>query len=343
MIHPSSAHSNGTTSAVGRRRNRRLKCPYDDCIHEGTFHREYELQRHVRVKHEGKKPFQCPFPGCFNRTEVTSYARADKLTSHIRNVHARHAGKLLDCCMDGCTQKPLPFDLLGVHIWQAHVAKQNLWTQLGIHIHIENARALYAAASTAYRQCPLWRCAKSIPLTKFIQHLTTHTIEESYDDLEALESEGYLVSGDSNSRSQSELRTGPRPQQGHCSPSVQVYVKCPVCNQLFNVQNELQEHIDQEHLIAGAHKQHFIAWRRYARESQKFRHTGKSGMWSRWAVKFSSKGIECPYCQATLTQYDGGSHHIPMLANIEELTPYRRAILKLYPDFATHPIWGDLA
>jgi hypothetical protein len=31
-----------------------------------------------------------------------------------------------------------------------------------------------------------------------------------------------------------------------------------------------------------------------------------------------------------------------MLADPEEIKPYRRAILKLYPDFATHPVWKDL-
>ena len=159
VTQPSLTRSNGKTSAAGRHRNHHLKCPYDDCTHEGTFHRRYELQRHVLVKHKDEKPFQCPYAGCFSRNEKTAFARADKLTSHVRSVHARHADKLLECCAHGCNKTALPLDLLGVHIWQAQA------TPTVLSHFDEKARGLKAAASTAYRQCPLWRCAKMMPLS----------------------------------------------------------------------------------------------------------------------------------------------------------------------------------
>lgn len=36
-------------------------------------------------------------------------------------------------------------------------------------------------------------------------------------------------------------------------------------------------------------------------------------------------------------------HHIGMLADPKDIKPFRKAILKLDPAFADHPVWNDLA
>lgn len=182
-----------------------LKCPHISCTRKGTFPRTYELEWHIRVKHDGNKPFACPFPGCFKGTTAPSYSRSDKLTSHIRNVHSRHLDKLLDCCVEGCTSTPLPIDLLGAHICHAHSGW--CWSFPHYHIDDERARALHHAGSRAYRQCPLWRCAKLLRLTSFMAQLQEHTRVELSEVVASLASEGYQIVETSTLQRQSERQT----------------------------------------------------------------------------------------------------------------------------------------
>jgi len=54
-----------------------FECSHLGCSHKGTFLREYELERHIKTKHEKDRPFQCPVTGCFKRTQRTAFARSD--------------------------------------------------------------------------------------------------------------------------------------------------------------------------------------------------------------------------------------------------------------------------
>ena len=312
--------SEAKTSAVGHPGSRRLKCPRLDCNYEGIFHREYELQRHIQATHSGTKSFRCPFPGCYDRTEPTAFTRSDKLTSHIRSTHGRDSGKLLNCCVGLCNQVSLPIDLLGVHIIHRH----GMLMFEPPFIEDDKARGLVHAASTAYRQCPLWRCAKPLSLANLMQHLTTHTTGELDDEFEALRSDGYLVSEIAN------------------SPFVQVRVQCPVCHQTFIPHEDLQEHIDEEHLIAQGQQEHFRKWKKYSKDSQKLAHTCNFRPWKEWFTKRRWDVARCPCGVISFRTYML-DHHLSMMVDVEEIKPYRRAILKLYPDFATHPVWKDLA
>ena len=333
------ARKHGNSSKIKARKGPLLSCPHTNCTHEGSFLRRYELDRHIRVKHGGKKPFSCPFPGCFQGTVPPSYARADKLTSHIRNVHAKHRDKALHCCFPDCTQAPLPIGILGVHIRQAH----GWQTGTGrCHIADEGARAMCNAASTAHLQCPLWRCAKSSPLSLFMQHLEGHTSVELVEATDVLKSDGYHISHMTRSSPQLEPSDDYNAEEG--GSSVHVQVRCPVCDDAFGTHEALWGHIDEEHLVAGDHQSHFRTWRQCAEDSHKFVRTHRFHPWQEWSLDvYKVWDTICPSCGYYQRRYHSCDHHTSMLVDSDEIRPYRGAILKLYPEFATHPVWKDLA
>ena len=101
-------------------RSAHLNCTVTDCRHKKPFPRDYELQRHIQYMHCTDRPFCCPYLGCYKGQATSSFARPDKLTSHIRAVHGRQTETLLQCCITDCSCPPLPLDLLGQHIRFAH-------------------------------------------------------------------------------------------------------------------------------------------------------------------------------------------------------------------------------
>lgn len=314
-----------------------LKCPYGTCTHAGTFPRKYELNRHLRSRHFGDKPFCCPYSGCFNRKEVTAYARSDKLTSHIRNVHARHAKQRLNCCFYDCTKSAEPIDLLGIHIINAHSDRYG-------YIVDERARGLVAAASTAYRQCPLWRCTATLPLASFIGHLRTHTFDELYDYIHELRSEGYRIMQTPHALVSSSFELNAT-KEIERDISIHVLAECPLCSEFFESLDSLHNHIDELHVISEDQQEHYRLWKAHLQHSEKFKPGYRfASPWKVWNARKCIKKLVCPGCQYKERCYFGIEHQISMLADSKTLRPYRRAILKLYPDFATHPIvWRDLA
>ena len=326
----------GSKTVVKSKQGLQLKCPHANCTHARTFPRLYELKRHIRVKHGGQKPFSCPFKGCFKGATAPSYARSDKLTSHIRNVHGKHMEKLLDCCFDDCMSPPLTLDLLGLHIRHAH-AKPN---PFGEAVYCdEKARALVNAASTKYRQCPLWRCAKPLRLPNFIQHLSEHSTEDLEDAIAELNMEGYVISNKSHVRCNPELSDNEMVQASARSV-VRIRVRCPMCNDTFETLQSLQMHIVDEHLIAESQKEHYSAWKEYFR---KFSDRVKIlGPWGDWELVARIHHLTCPFCERPQIGAYSTDHHVSMLADTDEVKLHRRAILKLYPDFSTHPVWKDL-
>lgn len=318
-----------------------LKCPYVKCTYTGRFSRQYELDRHIVSKHEAKKPFTCPFRGCYAGTQVRSFSRSDKLTSHIRNIHGRHPKKVLDCCFAGCAQTALPLDLLGVHIRLSHNLASGDW------ITKQKARALMNAGSPAYHRCPLWRCCKSLPLSSFMQHLASHSkddLEESHEDLS---SDGFVVSDVPHSVSH-------HGNSSHASEpmisrsAMQILVSCPVCSQVFGDLEGLRVHIDEDHLIIPEQKDHFKAWKHAVQTMLSQQSTHKFEPWIYWPSVKGECVCKCPVCgqdeyQTLSKNWVVPDHRSTMLVNTANIKTYRRAILKLYPDFATHPVWKDLA
>jgi hypothetical protein len=87
-----------------------LACDHAGCSYVGTFRRQWELQRHVAVKHTTEKPFWCPVIGCIKGREAPAFARPDKLTAHIRAVHCNKNAQAI-CPTSTCPNTDLELEL----------------------------------------------------------------------------------------------------------------------------------------------------------------------------------------------------------------------------------------
>jgi hypothetical protein len=78
-----------------REAGKRLSCEYANCTYEGTFPRQWELQRHIAAKHITYKPYWCPMVGCVKVGGPARFARPDKLAAHVRAVHYSKGTKVV--------------------------------------------------------------------------------------------------------------------------------------------------------------------------------------------------------------------------------------------------------
>jgi len=235
-----------TTTTVTLRRKRgksegrkSFKCPYTCCNYQGTFRRRWELQRHIATKHAGDKKFPCPVVGCSTNGQTPTFARSDKLTSHIKATH-RSVGVKAICPATTCSCMPLELDLLGVHIKLCHLQKE----QEGVQKMI--CRALANAASIGYCQCLL--CKKRISLDDFPLHLSGHTTGDLDAAIPKLAEEGYIVSKLSCEHEKGSA--GPIIEWCFCGMT-SVEIACPMCDSRHLDRLSLKAHIEQAHVWTG--------------------------------------------------------------------------------------------
>ncbi|KAB8264686.1 hypothetical protein BDV32DRAFT_117399 [Aspergillus pseudonomiae] len=87
------ANSQATANARGARTPRRspqprdngtalFQCGWKDCTYDGTFGREAELIRHVKLLHVSPRSYECRMPGCGR-----VFNRRDNLFDHRRRAH----------------------------------------------------------------------------------------------------------------------------------------------------------------------------------------------------------------------------------------------------------------
>jgi hypothetical protein len=219
-----------------------LICTYVGCTYEGTFPRQWELQRHIATQHANRKPYRCPVVGCFKHGGVPAFARPDKLTDHIRAAH-QGKGASAVCPAPACTDTPLRLDLLSVHINLGHLEMEEKG-EVG-----KVFRALANAGSTDYRRCPLLSCKKKrVRIEEFLTHLFAHEIEDVEAASSELEREGYSVG-----------RAGCEYGEGHTGAVdgwcvcrlASVEVACPVCaSRHWDIQS-LKDHVGEAHVQVG--------------------------------------------------------------------------------------------
>jgi hypothetical protein len=204
-----------------------LKCEFAGCTYEGTFVRQWELQRHVSAKHTKDKPFWCPVVGCLKGRRAPAFARADKLTAHIRAVHCNREARAV-CPASSCGDRAVELDLLGVHVRLQHLTKKHGGVVGGL------LRAIANAASTDWRRCRVWRCRARVSLEGFPAHVLGHTSEEVSAVCSELGEEGYRV------------RRG-------AGTEVSVELECPVCGEYQGDKGILRRHMEGKH--AGREKE----------------------------------------------------------------------------------------
>ena len=312
-----------------------LKCSHDECNNARTFRSNYELKRHIRAKHDGQKPFVCPFPGCFKGKTASMFPRSDKVLTHIRGAPNHQRATVLKCPAEGCSFPAMELGILGVHI-RGHHLKDNPGCG--------TLKAVANAASSSRGQCPLWSCRKQMPLTMLIEHLMAHTRFELEAIALDLYSHGYLVVKDSCTHLTEEKHGGITLLPCPC-PVTGVMVICPVCAVVCGDHADFEAHVDETHLVAARKLDHFLSWRQYAREHNVWPKKQKFRPWSAWPTRDSKRWCNqvCPGCDHVMNQSSRVDHQINMLADEQQIRPYRGQILSLYPDFATHPVWSDLA
>jgi hypothetical protein len=152
-----------------------------DCEDEITFSRKSDSDRHRRLKHAhgDRLRFVCSAQGCFRGQAPWSFARSDKLTSHIKNTHNLDT-IFSHCPVKHCSYGPCTLEVLGVHIQHMH------------RTHKESRGVLNATSCKALR-CPLWRCRKHVSAKKLLNHVASHAKEDIEAAKPNLELSGLLV------------------------------------------------------------------------------------------------------------------------------------------------------
>jgi hypothetical protein len=186
--------SDAVTATTSRRQPRKhgkragLTCDHVGCSYEGTFRRQWELQRHIAAKHTSEKPFWCPVVGCIKGGGAPAFARPDKLTAHIRAVHYRGSAHAV-CPAATCADTALELDLMGVHVNLQHLESRSRHEG----VIRGSLRAIANAASSDHRHCLLWFCKVRVKLEDFPSHLLAHKSEELDAAANELVEEGYIL------------------------------------------------------------------------------------------------------------------------------------------------------
>lgn len=332
---PSGTLVHTTTDRSTSRKGKTLRCSVPHCQHEGLFARQYELHRHISTKHSDYKPFHCGAINCFNKTLPWRFARVDKLADHIRAKHHREV-LFSDCLAESCDIGPRTLEALAVHICLAH---PNLPGE---------ARAIVSVALGQKRKCPWWRCAKHISCDKFLAHLSDHQPDEIIASQDSIHFEGLVLDGTT-------VVTDVATAQTHGVPVIQI--ACPVCKTAHSNFEEFVRHLWASHLFvdASAGPDHFLEWRDTLKRlvHQISRTTvAKLYPWAALTADLhykSKRQFKCPRCPFVSNAYSNSStrnHHLTLLRPQEdivaELYPVRFQILRLYPEFVTHPVFHDL-
>jgi hypothetical protein len=321
----------GRRQLLAKRNN--LKC--HECEDEVTFSRMSDVDRHHRLKHSHgyHQHFVCNAQGCFKGQVPWSFARSDKLTSHIKTTHNPDT-IFSRCPIKGCTFGPCALEVLGVHVQRAHQDH-------------EAGRAVLNATSCKALRCPKWRCGKHVSAKKLLHHVASHAKEDVEAAKPNLELLGLLIQS--------------TPGYGFT-----IQVVCPICHAVSADIEKFTGHLVTSHLYTpeSGGSEHFDNWKAcLARNMPKYaivRHAVAGLLpWSHLRThKEYSGSFGCPSCPFSVAGFEGygldqedkrraiREHHLGLLRPeaevVKDLYPHRMQILRLWPEFVTHPVFADL-
>jgi hypothetical protein len=335
---PSKGGPSSTIRARKHTESLQLKCDFEGCTHQGTFPRDWELTRHKAKHNVGPGSFVCRAEGCFNKQMPWTFTRSDKLTSHIKAVHTRDtvfaACPIINCNLGRCN-----LETLGVHIERKH----KNWPE---------GRAVLNASTCKVRKCPLWRCGKSLTARELPGHVSEHAKDEVMEAISNLKSEGLNAAAISG------------------SSGMIITVSCPICDATSDDIGGFIAHLWTSHLfLAGSDGvDHFAAWKSTLTENTLSPEHAKIASLLPWTafeghLRFGcrQKMFRCSSCLLHCLRGDEGRRdlsesqraarnavsilHLSLLRPeaevIAELHPHRMQILRLYPEFVSHPVFAD--
>jgi hypothetical protein len=306
-----------------------LECDITGCDHEGTFARKFELKRHINSKHGGIRAYTCGALGCFKRGGTRwMFPRLDKLTDHTRAVHA-HSTPFSGCPVNNCNADPLPLDALGAHIQRAHPRC------------VAEARSVLNATTARRRKCPLSGCNNRLfSLDTFVVHLQGHEAE----DLHAARSNWCFESLAFNFAFVSGM--GDAAVTGFT-----IGIACPACSTITSTFEQFRLHLWSSHLLVDSSQgvEHFLAWRDALTQIR-----GVFSDIDPWenSMLHHRHTIQCPQCMhsasdSSFSSTGLGTQHPGLMKSPDqialELGHVRMQILRVYPEFLTHPIFDDCA
>jgi hypothetical protein len=243
-------------------------------------------------------------------------------------MHA-HAAPFSGCPAKDCGIGPLPLDVLGVHVQRAHPRC------------VAEARSILNATTAGRRKCPLSGCNNRLfALDAFIVHLQGHAAEDVHAArsnwcFESLAFDFAFVSG-----------TGDAAVTG-----VTIGIACPACSTIVSTFEDFRLHLWSVHLFLDSWQGagHFLAWRDALTQVR----GTLSGIvpWEN-SMLHHRHTIQCPQCMHSASDSSFpssglGTQHPGLMKPLDqivlELGPVRMQILRLYPEFLTHPIFDDCA
>lgn len=323
-----------------------FKCSILDCPYSGNFRSRYELRRHTEnqhIKSQRKRRFGCCAHGCLGRQRPPRFARADKLTAHIRAVH--DAATTFACPNNGCPRVAFNTLEFFVHT-QSHVDSRDVECEALL-------KAVANGVSPTFFHCPIWHCKKSVPLHHAIDHLLDHGEYEIRSIWKRLDQMDYIYapSVDDASHMVDPCWT---------APFMRIFIICPICNLKCPNHADFEFHLVDKHAQRDSH--HFSLWIAHIEntlirqgytalnESLTVReHLRKAVVWKAWRFALMNSHtvdfeLRCPVCKVT-EKIEGdttATHHLSLLSNHSNLVNHRWKVLSLYPGFASHPVFKDV-
>jgi hypothetical protein len=205
----------------------------------------------------------------------------------------------------------------------------------------------------------LWRCGKNVKAAELLGHVTGHDTDEVLLSASRLGSVGLVAT----------VASEPARIE-HSKRGLVVVVKCPICNTTCGDLDGFINHLCASHLfLAGSGGfDHFIDWKSdLARNTAVLWHSQVIGL-SPWGIlptyfhpKARVQSIQCSSCLISFGGLGGDwlrpsevqqaarkaafAHHLSLLRPeaevIAELYPHRMQILRLCPEFVSHPVFAD--
>lgn len=272
-----------------------------------TYSRPSDLKRHEN-SHDKTLRYPCPAVGC----KVVKH-RHDKLTDHMRKIHGSNTE--WQCPVAGCAQKFAQGqrELFGIHVRSHRSFRMNAQNNL--------IKDVGNGVSTTHQRCPFPAC----PAYKPIEKLQNHLLEEhSCFDREGMAYELSDAGYDWNA----------------------CFVVCPVCpssSTSFETHKKFLAHLEEVHVATDNTK----AQRCVPKDARRRKTpNGPKPLWERFLD--SSRQKVCLGCGEDLETHGHLSytksmeHTERLLRPSEELFPFRERILKLCPEFGSHPVFDDV-
>lgn len=290
------------------------------------FRRHYELKRHEQQCHSHGERYSCTAQGCYSKgSQRHSFTRSDKLTSHIRTCH--HSKTVFRCVLCPTT---MPLEELGLHCRRKHRNDRSV-------------AAILNATSWKRCRCPVFGCRKYILLTSFQSHLATHSQGDVQGAEQSLRDMGYMVMNTNEANF------------GNERASITFGILCPVCGTSCDSCDVFKHHFWSAHLFqdAGTGLDHFVSWRAKLSAICFWDWRKSIAASPPWDIPGTATGkgvcrIRCDHCSFAIvrdSQNNFHQEHPSFMRSVEqiveELFPFRMHILRLYPEFESHPIFDD--